>query len=140
MRRAACAQRMMVSGALRATAWLFVTVAAHALWRRLAVHSVLFGAVAALSLAFHAAPSSSARVARADKAAAHAAFVYVVAADARRALADAPWLLAFPAAVLACWFAQGLDARWRVPLHAAVHVFAAMGMHAYLARLYRQLP
>ena len=65
MRRAACAQRMMVSGALRATAWLFVTVAAHA---------------------------------------------------------------------------QGLDARWRVPLHAAVHVFAAMGMHAYLARLYRQLP
>jgi hypothetical protein len=72
-------------------------------------------------------------LARIDRAAAHAGFLYVVCIDVPRA----PWPLAlFPAAVAGLWLSEGLLPQHAHNLHALLHVTSVVGLHCFLSVVY----
>lgn len=116
------------------TSHAFATVVVHAYYRRCDAYHHLFLTVTVLSVLFHATKAPG--VGRVDKAVAHLGFLYVLSDGPRAVAVGQGWLLAFPLSVGALWFAQSLWPANAEPLHACLHVAAALGLHAFLAWLY----
>jgi hypothetical protein len=116
---------------LRVTSALFGTVVLHAYYRQCAAFHHLFLLVTLLSVVFHVMPSPPKWLRLADKATAHAAFLFILLAQDT---AQAPWLLCFPMMVLMLWYGQTLQNAH--VLHVALHVVSIVGLHCYLHALY----
>jgi hypothetical protein len=122
---------------LLTTSTLYASVVLHAYRAQCAAYHHLFLLVLSTSLMLYSGGlgnnNNNQWLARIDRAAAHAGFLYVVCVDVPRA----PWPLAlFPAAVAGLWLSEGVWPQHAQSLHALLHVTSVVGLHCFLRTLY----
>ena len=119
---------------LEYTSCLFATVAVHAFMCDVPKYQFVFQLVTCLSILYRLTNNPWIRVV--DMAMAHVAFVFVML-DAPAIVAKGlEWLFVFPAAVLVLWVAEHIFLKWSDLLHAALHVFSAVGANAFILYLH----
>jgi hypothetical protein len=115
---------------LEYTSCLFATVVMHAYERDVHMYQYIFSVITVLSVLNYTTRNPLVRIV--DTVCAHLAYLFVIMETSKLVHSDNEWLLIFPAAVLVLWVLEDKEDI----LHAALHVIAVIGLHAYLYNLY----